>query len=343
MWADETRPRARAARGPGPDGELRAYRHEGFWECMDTYKDAVLLNDLVGPGRAALEAVGLMRSAFVTGAYGLLGTGLAKALLDAGARSPCCGATCGRARHWSSRASRTAATSSPATSPTCRSWTAPWASTRSTPSSTSPRRRSSAPRSARRCRPGRRTSAAPGWCSRPAGGTRSRAWSWRPRTRPTAPTTSCPTARAWRCSRSTPTTSPRRRPTSSRGRTSTPTGCPSRRPASPTSTAAGTPTARGWSPRPSPPRSGPRAGHPLRRLARARLPLRRGRGRRVPGGGRRRCRGRRLGGEAFNAGGEEPHGVRDVPFPIQLRSEDVCLSNGNRHRHPPTTHTPRAD
>ncbi len=27
-------------------GELVAYRHEGFWECMDTYKDAVLLNDL---------------------------------------------------------------------------------------------------------------------------------------------------------------------------------------------------------------------------------------------------------------------------------------------------------
>jgi glucose-1-phosphate cytidylyltransferase len=28
------------------DGELRAYRHQGFWDCMDTYKDAVLLNDL---------------------------------------------------------------------------------------------------------------------------------------------------------------------------------------------------------------------------------------------------------------------------------------------------------
>ena len=28
------------------DGELHAYRHEGFWDCMDTYKDAVLLNDL---------------------------------------------------------------------------------------------------------------------------------------------------------------------------------------------------------------------------------------------------------------------------------------------------------
>jgi glucose-1-phosphate cytidylyltransferase len=28
------------------DGLLHAYRHAGFWDCMDTYKDAVLLNDL---------------------------------------------------------------------------------------------------------------------------------------------------------------------------------------------------------------------------------------------------------------------------------------------------------
>ncbi len=34
-------------------GELRAYRHEGFWDCMDTYKDAVVLNDLWAAGRAA--------------------------------------------------------------------------------------------------------------------------------------------------------------------------------------------------------------------------------------------------------------------------------------------------
>jgi glucose-1-phosphate cytidylyltransferase len=27
-------------------GQLHAYSHEGFWDCMDTYKDAVLLNDL---------------------------------------------------------------------------------------------------------------------------------------------------------------------------------------------------------------------------------------------------------------------------------------------------------
>lgn len=31
---------------------LHAYRHEGFWDCMDTYKDAVLLNDLWADGEA---------------------------------------------------------------------------------------------------------------------------------------------------------------------------------------------------------------------------------------------------------------------------------------------------
>jgi glucose-1-phosphate cytidylyltransferase len=33
-------------------GELRGYRHEGFWRCMDTYKDAVALNDLWAAGAA---------------------------------------------------------------------------------------------------------------------------------------------------------------------------------------------------------------------------------------------------------------------------------------------------
>ncbi len=28
------------------DRQLHAYRHAGFWDCMDTYKDAVMLNDL---------------------------------------------------------------------------------------------------------------------------------------------------------------------------------------------------------------------------------------------------------------------------------------------------------
>jgi glucose-1-phosphate cytidylyltransferase len=33
-------------------GDLRAYRHEGFWDCMDTYKDSVELNDLWSQGKA---------------------------------------------------------------------------------------------------------------------------------------------------------------------------------------------------------------------------------------------------------------------------------------------------
>jgi glucose-1-phosphate cytidylyltransferase len=33
-------------------GGLRAFRHEGFWGCLDTLKDAVLLNDLWASGRA---------------------------------------------------------------------------------------------------------------------------------------------------------------------------------------------------------------------------------------------------------------------------------------------------
>ncbi|HEX5525907.1 MAG TPA: sugar phosphate nucleotidyltransferase [Solirubrobacterales bacterium] len=38
--------------GLAADGQLRAFRHEGFWDCMDTYKDAVVLNDLWTAGRA---------------------------------------------------------------------------------------------------------------------------------------------------------------------------------------------------------------------------------------------------------------------------------------------------
>jgi glucose-1-phosphate cytidylyltransferase len=33
-------------------GQLRAFRHRGFWECMDTYKDWITLSDLWASGRA---------------------------------------------------------------------------------------------------------------------------------------------------------------------------------------------------------------------------------------------------------------------------------------------------
>jgi glucose-1-phosphate cytidylyltransferase len=44
----EREPLERLAR----DGQLHGYRHDGFWDCMDTYKDAVMLNDLWREGRA---------------------------------------------------------------------------------------------------------------------------------------------------------------------------------------------------------------------------------------------------------------------------------------------------
>jgi glucose-1-phosphate cytidylyltransferase len=34
------------------DGQLHAFCHDGFWECMDTYKDSVLLNDAWSAGNA---------------------------------------------------------------------------------------------------------------------------------------------------------------------------------------------------------------------------------------------------------------------------------------------------
>lgn len=44
----EREPLARLA----SSGELRAFRHQGFWDCLDTYKDAILLNDLWLGGQA---------------------------------------------------------------------------------------------------------------------------------------------------------------------------------------------------------------------------------------------------------------------------------------------------
>jgi glucose-1-phosphate cytidylyltransferase len=48
----EREPLERLAAG----GELAAFRHVGFWACMDTYKDAVALDDLWAAGRAPWAA-----------------------------------------------------------------------------------------------------------------------------------------------------------------------------------------------------------------------------------------------------------------------------------------------
>jgi glucose-1-phosphate cytidylyltransferase len=44
--------------GLAADGQLHAFRHTGFWECMDTYKDAVQLNDLWAHGDAPWKVWG---------------------------------------------------------------------------------------------------------------------------------------------------------------------------------------------------------------------------------------------------------------------------------------------
>ena len=62
-------PRALDSIGPGDvleraplerladSGELYAFRHEGFWDCMDTYKDTLLLNELWERGEAPWRAL----------------------------------------------------------------------------------------------------------------------------------------------------------------------------------------------------------------------------------------------------------------------------------------------
>jgi glucose-1-phosphate cytidylyltransferase len=42
--------------GLAAEGGLRGYRHDGFWDCMDTYKDAVELDDLWAKGEAPWRA-----------------------------------------------------------------------------------------------------------------------------------------------------------------------------------------------------------------------------------------------------------------------------------------------
>jgi glucose-1-phosphate cytidylyltransferase len=38
--------------GLARDGELRAYRHSGYWQAMDTLRDKLLLEELWRTGRA---------------------------------------------------------------------------------------------------------------------------------------------------------------------------------------------------------------------------------------------------------------------------------------------------
>ena len=45
------------------DGQLMAYRHEGFFYAMDTYREYQHLNELWSRRRSALEGMGMTRAA----------------------------------------------------------------------------------------------------------------------------------------------------------------------------------------------------------------------------------------------------------------------------------------
>ena len=85
----EREPLERLAR----DGQLMAYRHDGFFYAMDTYREYQHLNELWSRGRA-VEGLGVSgfwqdRPVLVTGATGLVGAWLTRRLLDAGADVVC--------------------------------------------------------------------------------------------------------------------------------------------------------------------------------------------------------------------------------------------------------------
>ena len=217
------RARARAAGAHRGRGRLGAYRHEGFWDCMDTYKDAVTLNDLWSPPRrrggsgTREEVRGLMGVSLVTGARGFVGGWLAKALLERGEtvvsfdrkrteRAPLGDRRCSGSRTSWSRSRAISSTTS---------WSARLLDEHAVDTvfhlaaevivatvQASPVR-------------GFETNVRGTWtlleaCLERTG---SSGWSSPPPTRPTAHTTISPTARTTRCSRPLRTRSRRRRPT----------------------------------------------------------------------------------------------------------------------------------
>ena len=282
--------------GLAADGQLRAYRHDGLLGLHGHLQGRRAAQRPVGLGRARRGGPG--RDAlgrFVTGAYGLLGSWLVKALLDARrARRSCCAATTRPRSALRSRAPRRAAPSCTATSPTPSSSTARSASTRSTPSSTSPPRRSSAPRN-RSPLSTFETNVRGTWmlleaCRRHGGRARRRR-RLRQGLRP--PRRRCPTARTTRCAALPLRRLQGRDRPRSRARYWHTYGLPVAVTRFANLYGGGdlnrsrlVPEAVGAA------LAGRAPGHPLRRHARARLPLRRGRRRRLPGD-RRRARRRR--------------------------------------------------
>ena len=56
-----------ALRAPGGDGQLVAYRHDGFWQCMDTLRDKRLLESAVAERAGAVEGLGMTAASGATG------------------------------------------------------------------------------------------------------------------------------------------------------------------------------------------------------------------------------------------------------------------------------------
>ena len=52
------------------EGQLAAYRHEGFWQCMDTLRDVRYLRCALGPARPPLGDLGVTEPAAGSGAAG---------------------------------------------------------------------------------------------------------------------------------------------------------------------------------------------------------------------------------------------------------------------------------
>ena len=74
---------------------MAAYRHDDFWQCMDTLRDRRQLEGFWQAGNAPWKhgqinsSFWLDRPTFVTGATGLVGRWLVKTLVDAGADVVC--------------------------------------------------------------------------------------------------------------------------------------------------------------------------------------------------------------------------------------------------------------
>ena len=75
------------------DGQLMAFRHEGFFQPMDTLRERDLLESLWAGGQRTMENLDMsfweQRRVFVTGATGLLGSHLTAELLRRGADVVC--------------------------------------------------------------------------------------------------------------------------------------------------------------------------------------------------------------------------------------------------------------